>query len=130
MKWTYAGGETSSIGFQVSVERDEGCIRFQYTKTDRSSGEKEEFDYENRLVFTPCNYGGKRWWFICGLIVNGGYCGRRVGKLYLSSGGKYFGCRHCYDLTYESCKDSHKLDRIAYKLGVTPKQFKGLFKRF
>ena len=25
-------------------------------------------------------------------------------KLYLG-GGKYFGCRHCYNLTYESCQE-------------------------
>ena len=29
---------------------------------------------------------------------------RRVLKLYLG-GGKYFGCRHCYCLTYESCQE-------------------------
>ncbi|MHC4354801.1 MAG: hypothetical protein ACYS0H_19035, partial [Planctomycetota bacterium] len=34
--------------------------------------------------------------------TNGVYCGRRVGTLYLVSGGKYFGCRHCYNLSYES----------------------------
>jgi len=43
-----------------------------------------------------------RYWFICPLSVNGVYCGRRVGTLYLASGGPYFGCRHCYNLTYES----------------------------
>jgi hypothetical protein len=29
-----------------------------------------------------------------------------VGTLYLSPGGKYFGCRHCYDLSYESRNES------------------------
>jgi len=128
MKWTnYAGEETSSIGFQVSAGDNEGYIRFQYTQTDRSSGVKEELDYTNRLVSIPCNYGGKRWWFICGLIVNDVYCGRRVGKLYLAPGNKYFGCRHCQDLTYESCRDSHKFDKMAYELGLSPKQLNSLF---
>jgi hypothetical protein len=35
-----------------------------------------------------------------------------VGKLYLPPGGKFFGCRQCYDLTYESCQRSHKYDRF------------------
>jgi len=35
-----------------------------------------------------------------------------VGKLYLPPGGKYFGCRHCYNLTYKSCQESDK--RINY----------------
>jgi len=33
--------------------------------------------------------------------------------LYLPAGSLYFGCRHCYDLTYRSCQDSHKRDFLA-----------------
>ena len=43
-----------------------------------------------------------RYWFICPLSRNGVYCGRRVGNLYKAPGADYFGCRHCYDLSYES----------------------------
>lgn len=50
----------------------------------------------------PCHFGGVRYFFHCNLSVNGRYCGRRVAKLYLPSGGTYFGCRHCYSLSYES----------------------------
>jgi hypothetical protein len=35
-------------------------------------------------------------------------CGRRVGKLYLPPGGRYYGCRQCHDLTYTSCQQSDK----------------------
>jgi hypothetical protein len=35
-------------------------------------------------------------------------CGRRVGKLYLPQGENFFRCRHCYDLTYQSCKERDK----------------------
>lgn len=122
IRWTRAGQETGSIGIEVSIENYEGSIRFQYTQTDRHSGEKTSLDYNVTLVSTQCNFGGKRWWFICPL----GNCGRRVGVLYLG-GGKYFGCRHCYDLTYESCKDSHKFDRLAYSIGITPKMLKEVF---
>ena len=34
--------------------------------------------------------------------MNGACCGRRVGTLYLPPGSKYFGCRHCYNLSYDS----------------------------
>src|SRR5262249_51545398 len=63
-----------------------------------------DLDYSVRLVTTPCHLGGVRWWFICPLSRNGVGCGRRVRKLYLC--GKYFGCRHCHNLTYRSCQES------------------------
>ena len=64
------------------------------------------------LTTTPCNYGGVRWWFVCPVVKDGVYCGNRVAKLFLPPGGQYFGCRQCYDLTYESCQKSHKYDRV------------------
>lgn len=104
MQWTRNGEETGSIGFVVSVQGWTGEIHLQYTQTQRESGEKESLDYPVRLAATPCHFGGKRWWFICPLVVSGSACNRRVGKLYLG-GGKYFGCRHCYNLTYTSCQE-------------------------
>jgi hypothetical protein len=47
-----------------------------------------------------------------GLGAGGPPCGRRVGKLYLPPCGRYFGCRHCYRLTYTSCQESHKYDDL------------------
>jgi hypothetical protein len=43
-------------------------------------------------------------------------------------GRKYFGCRHCYNLTYESSKESHRFDRVFRNMGITAKQAKELFK--
>lgn len=70
--------------------------------------DKEELDYKVQLVTTPCNLGGLRYWFVCPLVVNDRPCGKRVGKLYLPPGGKYFGCRSCYNLTYQSQKEHDK----------------------
>ena len=109
-----------------TVEGDE-YIRFQYTQTDKCTGEKTDLDYKVALTWTPCYFGGRRWWFICPLVINRCECGRRVGALYLD-GGKYFGCRHCYNLTYESSKESHKFDRLFWRLGISKKQAKILFK--
>jgi hypothetical protein len=53
-------------------------------------------------VWTPCNFGGERPWFVC----PGVGCGRRVAILY--GPGKYCLCRHCNDLRYESQRDDKK----------------------
>jgi len=122
--WSHNG---RSIGFGVSTFKGNEYINLKYTITDKSTNQKTEIDYNAKLTWTPCNFGGRRWWFICPLVVNGQICSRRVGVLYLAS-GKYFGCRHCYNLTYESCKESHKFDRLFRELGITEKQAKELFK--
>ena len=56
------------------------------------------------IEWTPCNFGGERPWFVCPEVS----CGRRVAVLY--GPGKYFLCRHCYDLRYESQRKG-KADR-------------------
>lgn len=111
MKWSRNGEERGSIGIEVSLVGDlrgyylgkpsgEPNMRLYYTQTDRTTEEKKDFDYKVPLTTTPCHFGGKRYWFICSLSVSGRYCGRRVGVLYKD--GDYFGCRHCYNLTYNS----------------------------
>lgn len=64
------------------------------------------------LQTTRPNFGGVRWWFSCPRTVDGEECGRRVGKLYLPPGGRYFACRQCLDLTHESCQKSRSHDRL------------------
>ena len=106
LTWTWRlSGRKNSIGIIVDV-RDNPYVKVNYTVTDRSTGEKTDYDYKISLTTTPCHFGGVRYWFICPLSMNGVYCGRRTGTLYLASGGNYFGCRHCYDLSYESRNES------------------------
>ncbi|MFH1716532.1 MAG: hypothetical protein ABIF19_04210 [Planctomycetota bacterium] len=101
LTWTRRlSGHESSIG--IVVDTEDLYAKVNYTVTDRNSGEKTDYDYRISLATTPCHFGGLRYWFICPLSKNGVYCGRRVGTLYLAASGKYFGCRHCYDLSYES----------------------------
>jgi hypothetical protein len=45
---------------------------------------------------------------ICPIVRRDGGPPRRVAKLYLPSGGKYFGSREAYGLTYTSCQESGK----------------------
>ena len=91
----------------VSVEHGaEGMtsLRFSYSVA-REGEEKESMDYKVQLVATPCRFGGRRYWFICPLSKDGRACGRRVARLYIPPGGRYFGCRHCYELTYRSAQE-------------------------
>ena len=116
LTWSRNGEQTASIGISVSIESaTHGTMRLNYTHTNRFSNEKTDLNYTVDLVSTPCNYGGARWWFFCPLSRGGFSCNRRVGVLYL---GKYAGCRYCYNLTYTSCQDCHKFDRLAWSMGL------------
>jgi len=101
LTWTRKlSGHQSSVGILVDV-MDELYVKLNYTITNRD-GNKTDYDYKIPLTTTQCNFSGKRYWFICPLNRNGDYCGRRVGTLYLTPNGRYFGCRRCYNLSYES----------------------------
>lgn len=82
-----------------------------------------------KLVWTNCNYGGQRPWFICPK------CQSRVGKLYdrnhslrglslllnlytKEAKTKFFRCRKCLNLAYESTRKtkSQRLRSKQYKL--------------
>ncbi len=85
--------------------------------------------YPLAVTWTHPHYGGRRWWWICPLVVDGVYCRRRVGKLYLPPGGQYFGCRHCYQLAYTSSQDSRKPDHLARLLNLDPEAIRLLERR-
>lgn len=128
ISWSWCGEKHGSIGFTVSTIGGDEYIRFQYTHTSNYTGEKTELDYKVSLVATHCHFRGRRWWFICPLVVNGVPCNRRVGVLYFG-GGRHLGCRHCYNLTYNSCKESHSLDRIWREMGISPKVGNMMFRK-
>lgn len=99
--------QTASMGYEVcTLDLENSWLRLFYTLTQT----KEVLDYRVRLTTTRPRFGGLRWWFACPLVRNGAACGRRVAKVYLQ--GRYFGCRHCYQLTYTSCQESHKYDSL------------------
>jgi hypothetical protein len=96
-------------------------------------GEWEDVWEPVELAWTACNFGGERPWFIC----PGAGCGRRVAVLYRP--GRYFLCRHCHDLSYQSQRDNkmyralHRAQDIRRRLGGSanmlepfPKKPKGM----
>lgn len=91
IEWPTKG---ESIGLITYLEQM--YMKVYYTTTKAS--ESHKVDYLVQLTTTPCNFGGVRYWFTCPFQTGGIACGKRVGVLYKK--GKYFGCRHCQDLTY------------------------------
>ena len=89
------------------------------------SGEWQKFEYPIELQSTSLPWGGLRWWFTCPLILGDDACGRRVAKLYLPPGQRFFGCRHCYNLTYSSQQEGvadrlmRKARKIRARLGAS-----------
>jgi len=115
IRWNNSAGQELGSVIVESLLSDDNdktpLVVLQYEVLS-SGGTEKSFKYQVELTQTPCHYGGLRWWFVCPAVKDGIYCGDRVGKLYLPPAGEYFGCRKCYDLTYESCQKSHKYDRI------------------
>jgi hypothetical protein len=103
------GTITASLDYSVHT----GDMKYPWVQLvyRRRRPKKEEVEYEIALQTTRPYFGGLRWWFTCPLITRGRACERRVGRLYLPPGARYYGCRHCYDLTYTSCQESHLYDR-------------------
>jgi hypothetical protein len=95
-------------------------VRLQYSRKVMA-GEFEEYDYRIKLESTPCFFGGRRWWFICSKNPDGVFCGNRVGRLYLPPNARYFSCRHCYNLTYASCRQSRAFDRLIRRMAMNLK---------
>jgi hypothetical protein len=101
LSWSCRDKWTGSIGYMVGVDRM--VLNYRH----RPHGGDWE-DVEQVIFFdrTSCNYGGSRPWFLCSR------CQRRVAVLY--GAGKYFLCRHCYNLTYASQQES-RADRLMRK---------------
>ena len=100
LRWSRANRETGYIQGVVSVADLPDQVTLLYRHRRGLGGEWEDVREPVELALTACNFGGQRLWFIC----PGAGCGRRVAVLYGS--GRYFLCRHCYDLVYESQKEN------------------------
>ncbi|MDB4285529.1 hypothetical protein N9903_01330 [bacterium] len=124
----HTGEETASVGYEVNArDASDAWLRLHYA-VNAHGPDHENIDYKVPLETTRPNFGGLRWWFLCPAVG----CERRVRKLYLR--GKYFACRHCYKLTYTSCQDSYKSDRMFADFatdipGMTASEVKKIFKQ-
>ncbi len=101
-QWGSDGEITSSIGLWIDTQRLRVRLRYRFIDP---CGKECELDYVVSLTTTPCFFGGRRYWFKCPINKDVTKCDRRVAVLYM--GDKYFGCRSCYDLTYQSQQKTH-----------------------
>jgi hypothetical protein len=117
LRWLRGEREIGSIGGVVEGTQTPERVILSYRHRRGPGGEWEDIREPVLLAWTACNFGGERPWFIC----PGAGCGRRVAILY--GPGRYFLCRHCYDLVYESQRDNamyralHKAQSIRERLG-------------
>jgi hypothetical protein len=100
LRWSRAGRETGSIRGVVSRDGQPKQITLLYRHRSGLGGEWEDVQEPVPLSWTACNFGGERPWFVC----PGAGCGQRVAVLY--GPGRYFLCRHCCDLVYESQREN------------------------
>lgn len=103
-QWSQDGEEIASIGF--SSNGHEIDLKYRYRL---NGSEWESIKHLVAILWSQCRYGGERAYFRCPGVVNDHACRRRVVKLY--SGGKYFLCRHCYNLAYASQSET-RIDRL------------------
>jgi hypothetical protein len=104
LRWLRGEEETGSIGYTVRPVGADLLLVLSYTFTATGQAVEECVALET----TPMRFGGVRWWGRCPLVVEGRPCRRLVRKLYLAPGGRYFGCRSCYRLTYKSAQEHDK----------------------
>ncbi len=116
--WTdRSTGETIASAW-IGLEPTEGNgISLLLGYTVRVGGDQTEVDEQIPLQLTCPHFGGVRYWFTCPLTRGYSTCGRRVGKLYLPPGQRYYGCRCCYDLTYQSCRERHRSNSLFRRMG-------------
>jgi len=112
----YSDGEKTGY-IDIASGHNQITLNYRIREYD---DEWEDVNETIKITHTACNLGGSRPWFICPVIG----CGQRVAFVY--GAGKYFACRHCYDLAYGSQQeDRHsrlqrKIRKLRNKLGAEP----------
>jgi hypothetical protein len=110
VSWNVGGRPAGDIRVLAFADR----VELHYRSRERG-GEWQDVAEVVQLDWTPCNYGGRRVWFLCP------DCGRRVAVLV--AGGRLFLCRTCYGMAYDSQREGpldrqrEKAQAIRHKLG-------------
>jgi hypothetical protein len=135
LQWSQDGEKVAS----VNLRAEDDFLHLSF-RSRISGGEWEDVEEAVLIARVACQYGGSRPYFICPGLVNGITCGRRVVKLH--GPGRYFLCRHCYQLTYTSQSEEgwdralRRANKIRKRLGGDPgiatpfpERPKGMWKR-
>jgi hypothetical protein len=131
-RWTYEfrpTGSGSSGGVNYTVVELPGVtmgLHVEHVASVGTSTGPHSTRYLIEITSTRCAFGGRRFWFRCPMMRDGVACDRRVLRLYLPPGGQMLGCRHCYDLRYQSCQTHDKrVDLLAKDLSLLELALKG-----
>jgi len=123
IQWTDPSGkEIRRLPFRyLGANGDDLALRFVYIVAGEPSGAQVTVDETVKVTTTRCHFGGRRYWLMCPFVWNGIACRKRVRKLYLPPGAHHFGCRACYNLSYESAQTHDK--RLDALLRLPPDEF-------
>jgi hypothetical protein len=117
--WIQDGEIVASINLRAEADWLHLCYRALI-----GVAQWEEVAETVRIERVPCRFGGSRPYFICPGVVYGAACGRRTAQLHAS--GRYFLCRYCYGLAYESQREGawdrtlRRAGKIRQRLGGSP----------
>lgn len=104
--WVWSRG-SEEVG-RIDYRAEDGQFVLDY-KVRVAGSDWEPIKQSIPITYIDCNYGNQRPYFLCPGVVNGRHCGKRVGKLF--AGGRFFLCRHCYQIAYSSQSESRE-DRM------------------
>jgi hypothetical protein len=111
---TWSRGKQQAGSLLLALQPEGMVLTYRYRV---GGGDWEPVRQVLDLDWTPCHFGGQRPWFRCP------GCQRRVAVLCLA--GKWFLCRHCYELPYgsqqETAEDRHyrKVRKVRDRLGAS-----------
>lgn len=116
--WNWYRNDERVASIFIQTEGSRLILKYQHQSRGRPW---QPMEYPVYLEWTDCNLGGSRAWFLC--PAKG--CGSRVAILYIGGSG-IFACRHCYQLAYDSQRESaddraaRRADTIRRRLGWEP----------
>ena len=96
---TFRGDRWGELAVEVRLDTTDPAAPFMELTHETRDEPTQRIDYRVRLTTTRPRYGGERWWFVCPSS------GRRVFKLYLPNGGRWFLCRAAYGLAYQVTRE-------------------------
>lgn len=112
--WQWQSDNQAAVGVTVRVEERQVVLAYRCEWDD---GSQVHLEYPVILDWTPCPFGGGRYWFRCPMEG----CGRRVAILHW--GSSRFACRRCQGLAYSSQREDaidrnlRRARKIKLKLG-------------
>src|SRR3982751_1262052 len=114
---TFRGGRWGELPVEVRLDTADPAAPYLELTHETRDEPAERIKYQVRLATTRPRYGGERWWFVCPSS------GRRVFKLHLPNGGRYFLSRAAYGLGYQVTREDalsrhlRRAGRILTRLG-------------